>query len=299
MQWQRELGPSGSTQAYFNAVQQTSDGGFVATGEFYVPSAGTPQTSVLVVKLDSSGTMQWQHGFNHLSTSGSPDAVEHALSVIQSADGAFAVAGNWTNSTQPGQCCSGALLLKLQADGSIQWQNAYSGGVYCFFNGFNETCTTIGGVIYSLHQTADAGYVLAGSGELELTDSVPLVPWAAKVDASGNLVWQHFYYQTNPATGRTLSQYFASSTLTASGALAALGFTENVTNGLGELYTVRTDNSGLVGTCNEVRNATPLKAINPALTSTAPSLGIQAAIVEIGNSAATTLSTSIKSTRDC
>src|SRR5438034_4341207 len=119
VQWQKKLGPSGSTQAYFNAVQQTSDGGFVATGEFYVPSAGTPQTSVLVVKLDSSGTMQWQHGFNHLSTSGSPDAVEHALSVIQSADGAFAVAGNWTNSTQPGQCCSGALLLKLRADGSI------------------------------------------------------------------------------------------------------------------------------------------------------------------------------------
>ena len=46
VQWQRELGPSGSTQAYFNAVQQTSDGGFVAAGEFYVPSAGTPRTSV-------------------------------------------------------------------------------------------------------------------------------------------------------------------------------------------------------------------------------------------------------------
>ena len=126
-----------------------------------------------------------------------------------------------------------------------------------------------------------------------------LCQWAAKVDASGNLVWQHFYYQTNPATGRTLSQYFASSTLTSGGALAALGFTENLTNGLGELYAVRTDNSGLVGTCNEVRNATPLQAINPALTSTAPSLGIQTAIVEIGNSPATTLSTSIKSTRDC
>src|SRR5438132_6494421 len=77
LQWQRELGPSGSTQAYFNAVQQTADGGFVAAGEFYVPSAGTRRTSVLVVKLDSSGTMHWQQGFNHLSSGGSPDAVEH------------------------------------------------------------------------------------------------------------------------------------------------------------------------------------------------------------------------------
>ena len=92
---------------------------------------GAPPEGVFTRDAFCDFTMpQWRLQFNHLSSSGSPDAGEHALSVIQSADGGFAVAGNWTNSTQPGQCCSGALLLKLQADGSIQWQNAYSGGVY-------------------------------------------------------------------------------------------------------------------------------------------------------------------------
>jgi hypothetical protein len=55
---------------------------------------------------------------------------------------------------------------------------------------------------------------------------VPQVPWLAKVDAGGNLLWQHFYYQTCP-TGSTLSQYFASSDLTSAGGYLGLGFTEN------------------------------------------------------------------------
>ena len=47
-----------------------------------------------------------------------------------------------------------------------QWQQAYSGGVY------------------SLHQTTDGGYLLAGDSNLELSDEAPLAPWLAKVDAT-------------------------------------------------------------------------------------------------------------------
>jgi hypothetical protein len=299
VQWQRQLGPAGSTQAYFNAAQQTSDGGFVAVGEFYAPVSGSPRTSVLAIKFDSSGNVQWQQGYNNVDSSGAPSSVEHVTSVLQTPEGDFVIAGSWSNSSQPGQCCAGGLLVRLQSDGTLQWQNAYSGGVYCFFNGFSETCTNIGAVIYSAHQTSDGGYDLVGSGDLELNDSVPLVPWGAKVDALGNLIQQHFYYQTNPATGRTLSEYFSSSSITGGGGLLALGWTENLSNGLGQLYGVRVDSAGLAGTCNEVRNATPLQVSNPGLSGIPPALPVATTISQSGNSPARALSTSITTKRDC
>ncbi len=298
VQWQRDLGPSGSTQAYFNSVQQTPDGGYAAAGDYYTPVAGSPPTRVLVAKFDPGGNLTWQHGFTSVDGTGSQTSVEDAKSIIQTSDGGYAVAGAWSNSTFPGQGAAGALLLKLGTDGTIQWQNAYSGGVYCYLNGYSETCADIGAVIYSVHQTADGGYLLAGDGDLELTDSVPQVPWLAKADASGNLTWQHFYYQTY-TTGRPLSQYFAASALAPDGGYLAAGVTANYPAQKDELYVVKTDSSGLAGTCGSVHSATPLSAVSPGLTTVAPSLPVQTATTSAVKSPSRTLATSITTTANC
>jgi hypothetical protein len=295
VQWQRQLGPAGSTSAYLNDVRQTADGSFVATGEFETPSGDLPRTSVLVVKVDANGNVLWQRGFNSLDGTGMPNAAAHALSLINTSDGGYLVGGNWDDTTSPGTCCRGALLLKLDANGTAQWQKVYSGGVYCFFNGYSETCSALGGVVYSVHQTADGGYVLAGDGDLKLRDSTPLVPWLAKVDASGNLAWQHFYFQSHPTTGRPLSEYFASATLTNAGPLA-LGFTENLTNLKGELFAVQTDSAGLVGSCSQVHPAEALDTIDPGLASISPALPVQAGTTAQGVSPSGTRPTSIANT---
>jgi hypothetical protein len=167
--------------------------------------------------------------------------------------------------------------------------------VHCFFNGYSYQCYAIGADAYSVQPTFDGGYLLGGSGDLKLNDSVPLVPWLAKVDASGNLLWQRFYYRAHPTTGRPLSQYFPSADLTGAGYLG-LGFTENPTNLLGELFAVKTDNAGLVGTCTEVRPATALDAIDPGLATIAPGLPVRTSVGQQGVSPATTRSTSIAST---
>ena len=79
MQWQAQLDPTGSRGASFNAVQQTSDGGYVATGEFYVVGESYPYpNSVLVVSFDPSGNVRCQHGFNNVDNQGSPNGYEHA-----------------------------------------------------------------------------------------------------------------------------------------------------------------------------------------------------------------------------
>jgi len=300
VQWQRTLGqPGGPRDAYLNAVKETADGGYVAAGEFSAPSAcqyghGCGQ-GVLVVKLNAKGTVVWQRGYNSFDRAGTPTASEHALSILQSSDGGYLVTGNWRNTTGPGTCCRGALLLKLDANGNSSWQKAYSGGVYCFFNGYSYQCYAIGADAYSASRTADGGYLLTGSGDLKLLDSVPLVPWLAKVDASGNLVWQHFYYQSNQTTGRPLSEWFPSSDLTAGG-FSALGFTENPTDGLGELFGVKTDGAGLVGSCSQVHPATPLSAVDPGLADIDMSLPVQTTIAAQAASPAGTRATAIGAT---
>jgi len=304
VQWQRELDPTGAAGAYFNAVQQTSDGGYVATGEFYVVDESYPYpNSVLVASFDASGNVRWQKGFNNVDDSGSPSGYEHALAGIQTSDGGYLVAGNWSSTSGgpfPQEDTAGALLLKLDSSGNIEWQRAYNGGIYCYFNGYDTTCVLITALPYSVHQTADGGYVLAGLGQLELLDSVPQVPWLAKVDSGGNLLWQYFYYDTYPTTVRPISQYFASSTPTNDGGFMALGFTEkNDPTGTGQLYAVKTDSAGLVAGCNQLHDATPLHAIDPALTTLNPALPIDTNITPGSNVSIRPRNTSVVVNRKC
>ena len=94
VQWQRQLGPSGQIQALLNDVRQSADGGYVVTGELQTPSAsGFPNQSVLAVKLDSGGGVLWERAFNSFASRGIPNASENALSLIQSSDGGYVIAG--------------------------------------------------------------------------------------------------------------------------------------------------------------------------------------------------------------
>jgi hypothetical protein len=294
VQWRRELGPTATSYALFNAVEPTRDGGSLAVGTFNdgSTSSGVPLMSLLAAKFDAGGNVIWQRGYNGVGPRG-VSATEHANAVIQTSDGGYAIGGDWNNSTGPGTCCQGALLLKLTSSGSIQWQQAYSGGVDCSFNGYSETCADIGGGVYSLHQTGEGGYVLAGdSNTLQFSG---LVPWLATVDGGGALVWQENDYQSNPSTGLPYSEYFASSASTAAGPLA-VGYTENYSNGLGELLGVQSDAGGNVGSCSQVHRASALSPVDPGLADVAPPLAVGAPAVAVSSSPAQVLPTSVAAT---
>src|SRR5205823_3320015 len=266
--------------AYFHAVQQTSDGGYIAAGELLdgtYTSSGNPLLSVLAVKFDADANVTWQRAFNDVDSTGTVTATEHVNAVVQTSDGGYAIGGDWNTDTSgfPGDCCEGALLVKLTSNGSIDLQKAYSGGVHCYSNGYNTTCYNVGGAVYSLHQSADGGYVFAGdSNRLEFNG---LVPWLAKVDGSGALLWQEDDYQVNASTGLPFSEYFGSSALTPVGPLA-IGYTENYSNGRSELLGVQTDSNGDVDSCSQIHKDVPLSAIDPGLVELAPGLTITTSI---------------------
>lgn len=277
VEWQREIGPAGGTTVWFMAIQQTSDGGYVAAGNYYTSSS----EGGLVVKLDASGTLQWQRSLRAGSSSSM-----FTDSIVQASDGNYVTAGAWFGPTE-----KGGLLVKLDPSGNILWQNVYSGGTICV-----DTCVEIGIVVYSVHQTSDGGYVMAGDGISAGT--FQLVPWLGKVDSSGNLQWQHLYYRVY-STGRPLSEYFASSALASDGGFIAAGWTEDYSSGLGLLYVVKTDSSGLCGTCGEVHQALPLSKINPGLIIASPSLPVSTKSSPGASAPSKTTTTAIKQQKNC
>lgn len=133
-----------------------------------------------------------------------------------------------------------------------------------------------------------------------LSEETPIEPWIAKVDTSGNLLWQHLYFQTNPATGAPLGEYFASTALASDGGFFSVGFTENLSNGLGELFGVSTDPSGVVSsTCGDLHTATTLNPLNPSLSAAGQSLPVTTAPAPTSSSPATVAATSVSTQSDC
>ncbi|HJU36596.1 MAG TPA: hypothetical protein VJ716_04155 [Gaiellaceae bacterium] len=293
VQWQRALGRTGNDQVYLHDVRQTSDGGYIAAGQLHDGSTsddGEPFESALAVKLDAAGNVSWLHAYNDVGSGGGVAAATHAFTIVQTADGGYAIGGNWSTGQYLGR--SGALLLRLSANGSIQSQTAYSGGLYCLDS---ETCTPIGGVVNSVHQTADGGFVLAGDADLIQGGELGLAPWLAKVDGGGAVVWQEQDYQSLASTGAALSEDFAASALTSVGPLA-VGRTENYANGLGELLGVQTDATGAVGSCSQVHPGSPLSAVDPGLTELTPAVTATTPTASQSSSPAVTTATSANAT---
>jgi hypothetical protein len=117
VQWQEDFGPTSTTAAYFNSVQQTADGGYVAAGAYYTPTSGPAPTQVLAVRFGADGSLTWQHAFATLGSIGAPTDVADGTSIVQTADGGYAVAaGGMTRPSTAGTgpmapCCSSSTPL--------------------------------------------------------------------------------------------------------------------------------------------------------------------------------------------
>jgi hypothetical protein len=295
VQWQRKIGPGGPSgptvrHVLFEAVTPAADGGYVAAGEIMSYERNSfGDYGVLVVKLDASGNVDWQREFSTFDANGVPSSSNRAFAIIQTSDGGSLVGGKWITATLDGTCCSGALLMKLDASGTVQWQKAYHGGVQCSSGWTGHTrCTAVGPIVRSLHRTLDGGYVLAGDTQLPGGLGVPLVPWLAKVDASGTLLWQHAYYGDSHS-----AQYFASADLASNGGHVAVGFASNNTDLIGELMAVKTDSEGRVGGCTQLQPAPPLEMVDSGLATFSPGLPVQATSAAQAGVPSTTQATSI------
>lgn len=151
-----------SPSAFGADVFGTSDGGYVIAG-----TVGINNHNGWVGKVAASGQLQWQHQFGC--------GASNLLSVEQTADGGYILAGGMNNGCTP--ACPGGLscawVVKLSSAGNLAWQRFYPGA-------FQAAADQV-------RQTSDGGYVVAGS---TFDGAATTYAWVAKLDANGAAQWQ-------------------------------------------------------------------------------------------------------------
>ena len=165
--WQKAYGEKGYDRC--EAIQQTTDGGYIVVGETY--SFGDGNGAIWVLKLRNDGTIAWQ------KTYGGNARWYYASSIRQTTDGGYILSGGTNPITSSYSYKTDDLLvLKLNADGTVEWQRTYSGLM-------NELGS-------SIQQTPDGGYILSGQTQLGYRNSDI---WLLKLDKNGQIIWQKAY----------------------------------------------------------------------------------------------------------
>lgn len=177
VEWEKNIG--GSKDERLKSIIQTKDGGYAMTG--WSGSDNDVEGSkggrdFYTVKLNSSGELQWKK--NHGGSKG-----DYAESIIQTDDGGFAIAGYSKSSDgdvsdNKGEC--DYWVVKLDNNGALEWDKNYGGSDNDF--------------AYSIIQTNDGGYAVAGKSESsdgDINDNKGNNDyWFAKLDKHGSIEWQ-------------------------------------------------------------------------------------------------------------
>jgi hypothetical protein len=132
--WTRTYGGTSADHGY--SVQQTRDGGYIIAGTTY--SFGIGDGDFYLVKINSSGKPLWSRTYGGINW-------DRGSSVQQTRDGGYII-GGWTDSFGG---MRNVYLVKTDSLGDTLWTRTYGGSGW--------------GVGYSVQETSDGGYIIAGS----------------------------------------------------------------------------------------------------------------------------------------
>ncbi len=234
--WAKTYG--GTFGEYARSVQQTSDGGYIVAG--FTSSFGAGNGDIFLIKTDANGNIQWSKTYGGAS-------FDSATSVQQTSDGGYIVAG-YTQSFGAGN--GDIFLIKTDANGNIIWAKTYGGASY-------DLAT-------SVQQTSDGGYIVAGS-----TESFGAGSWdifLIKTDANGNIQWAKTYGGIYRDSATSVQQ-------TSDGGYIVAGYTDSFGAGGRDIFLIKTDANGNIGSCSIVRSVSPtVNTVSPTVNTPSPSV---------------------------
>jgi len=210
IEWNRRYGTPLQDNAY--SVVQTEDGGYAIAG--FTGSFNGP-CDFWLVKTNSTGHMQWNRTYHN-------DYVDRAEALIETDDGGYALAGV----TGPGSSDRDMWLVKTNSTGHEQWNHKYG-----YSGRRNEYA-------YSIIQTDDGGYALAGTTEIP-AQGYRGDCWLIKIDENGTMEWNQTYGGTWGA-----SDIAYSVVQTDDGGYAMAGLTESFDARSGDFWLIKTNQTG-------------------------------------------------------
>jgi len=206
--WTRTYGGQGTDWGL--SVEQTTDGGFIVAGVAEV-SFGAVDGDFCLIKTDAMGDTLWTRTFGGANW-------DQAQCVQQTADGGYIVAG-YTASFGAGT--SDFYLVKTDGSGNQLWMRTYGGN--------NSEGA------FSVQQTADGGYILAGSTNSFGWEDLDF--YLVKTDGSGNQLWMRTCGTMNDDQAESVDQ-------TVDGGYILAGLTNASSESDGDFGLVKYNGSG-------------------------------------------------------
>ncbi|MGX7667603.1 T9SS type A sorting domain-containing protein [Flavobacterium pedocola] len=196
LQWQKALGGMGNE--YAHCIVEAAAGEYVMAGYTYSNngdvSGNHGDADAWVVKVNATGAIVWQ---KTLGGSGE----DWAKRIRKTPDGGFILTGRTASTNGDVTGYHGGFswdcwVVKLNADGTIQWQKALGGG--SDDQGYDIQPTSDGGYIVTCGTHSNDGDLTVNHGGLDI--------WVVKLNATGAIEWQKALGGTDDDLGGSIQQ---------------------------------------------------------------------------------------------
>lgn len=223
-QWEKTFGGAKADLPgeFDNALQQTSDGGYILAGTSWSYATQPYTSDVYVVKTDAYGNLKWQKTYGGTQT-------DMGNAVQQTTDGGYIIAGRYQTSTS-----NDAYLIKTDTFGNSQWQKIYGGSSYT-------------DAAHTVFQTSDGGYLLGGYYSFDYTD---FDMYLVKTTSTGAISWQNAY-------GGYLGEFLYTLNQTSDGGYVLGGYTESFATTGRDYFLVKLGTAGALAQSTTGDKAAP------------------------------------------
>jgi hypothetical protein len=163
-----------------NYIEEESDGGFVLVGT--ASQIDNPMVQdIRITRLSETGQVRWDKQLSYPASQG-------VNKIYKTADGGYIILGSSIHTNE-----AGPLIIKLDNNGNIVWKEVVNGAIVYGPMDDQKGSTSF----TSIRQTADGGYILAGSMDIYIRDEYRTQSgiMLVKLNSDGTGNWWKFYHQ--------------------------------------------------------------------------------------------------------